>query len=148
MLALGLGPLLLAPLGPQSSYVRQVLPDLMLLAIVLGIGYTVGILVATGGVTPDQQGAVSGIATTSQQLGGALGLRTLPTIVSIAAGIAMAVCGALGAAVVALLVRQPVLAPPAELPLVSDTCHTAACQPGLVDATTEAAWRSSSSAVS
>lgn len=166
MLSLGLGPLQLAPLGPQSSYVWQILPGLVIFAVGLGVGYTVGILVATGGVAPDQQGAVSGIVTTSQQLGSALGLATLTTIASIAAsiagsgaqarflagfraaGIAMAVCGALDAAVVALLVRQPVVAAPTALPLVAGTCHTAACQPGPVDATTEVVWKSSSGAVS
>ena len=94
--------------------------------------------------------------TTSQQLGGALGLATLTTIASVAASVAgsgaqaaflvgfraavvaMAACGALGAAVVA----------PAELPPVAGTCYAAACQSGLVDATTEAAWNSSSGAVS
>jgi hypothetical protein len=64
-----------------------------------------------------------------------------------AAEIAMAVCGALGA-VVALLVRQVVVVALAALPPVEGPCHTAVCQPGLVDATTEAARRSSSGAVS
>lgn len=64
-----------------------------------------------------------------------------------AAGIAMAVYGALGAAVVTLLVRQTVVVALAALPPVTGTCY-AAWQPGLVDATTQMAWRSSSGAVS
>lgn len=122
MLALAAGSALLARVSPDGGYLADVLPGLVLVAVGLGAGFTVGTLAATSGVRAEQQGAASGILTTSQQLGGAVGLALLATVASAVAGdasspealvggfraafLAMCGLGLLAAATVWVLVRE------------------------------------------
>lgn len=80
MLALAAGGALLSQISPHGTYVVDVLPGMLLVAVGLGIGFTVGTLAATAGVEAKQQGVASGVLSTSQQIGGALGLAILTTV--------------------------------------------------------------------
>lgn len=125
MLALAAGSLVLSQITPQSPYLGLVLLGLCLVAIGLGFGFTLGTLAATAGVPAKQQGIASGILSTSQQIGGALGLAVLTTVASIVtrgatgsaslaltsgfsvAFLIMSGLGLVAALVVLVLVRQP-----------------------------------------
>jgi EmrB/QacA subfamily drug resistance transporter len=82
MLSLALGSFLLSNVSPNGHYFLTVLPGLILVAIGLGFGYTLGTMAATSGIEASQQGLASGILNTSQQLGGAIGLAILATVAS------------------------------------------------------------------
>lgn len=86
MLALAVGAALLAQITPRSSYISGALPGLLLAAVGLGFGFTVGTLAATAGVVPRLQGVASGIFNTSQQIGGALGLAVLASVAGAVSG--------------------------------------------------------------
>lgn len=61
----------------NGSYVHDVLPGLIIMAIGLGMSFVSLTIAATGGVAPDKSGLASGLINTSQQVGGALGLAIL-----------------------------------------------------------------------
>jgi MFS family permease len=82
MLALVGDSVLLSQISPHDNYLVTVLPGMLLIAIGLGVGFTVGTLTATAGVPAEQQGVASGILSTSQQIGGAVGLAVLTTVAS------------------------------------------------------------------
>lgn len=96
MVALAAGSLLLYRIAPDGAYLTDVLPGMVLVAAGMGVGFTVGTLAATAGVEGGRQGAASGILTTCQQVGGAVGLAVLAAVA--AAGTAGAASGAAGAA--------------------------------------------------
>jgi EmrB/QacA subfamily drug resistance transporter len=79
--ALGVvGLLLFLRLTPDSSYVTDLLPGIMLAAIGMGLVFVPITLIATSGVPRDDAGLASGLFNTSQQIGGALGLALLSTL--------------------------------------------------------------------
>jgi EmrB/QacA subfamily drug resistance transporter len=78
-LLLGAGMLLQARLPVQGSYLRDVLPAIVVTAAGLGLGFVAATIAATAGVPARQQGLASGVLNTSQQLGGAVGLAVLAT---------------------------------------------------------------------
>jgi len=126
MIALAAGSLLLLGVSPDGGYLTDVLPGMVLVAAGMGVGFTVGTLAATSGVEAGRQGAASGILTTSQQVGGAVGLALLATVAAAATGeetgvpaaealvggfraafLAMCGFGLLAAGTVWTLVREP-----------------------------------------
>jgi EmrB/QacA subfamily drug resistance transporter len=79
--ALGaLGLLLFLRLTPDSSYVADLLPGIMLISIGMGLVFVPITLIATSGVPVDDAGLASGLFNTAQQIGGALGLALLTTL--------------------------------------------------------------------
>jgi len=85
MVALCAGAALLGQIAPRDGYLGA-LPGMLLVAVGLGLGFTVGILAATAGVDARQQGVASGIVGTSQQVGGAIGLAVLTAVAGAVTG--------------------------------------------------------------
>jgi len=77
-----LGLLSFLRLTPDSSYVTDLLPGILLTAVGMGLVFVPITLIATSGVPVDDAGLVSGLFNTSQQIGGALGLALLSTFAS------------------------------------------------------------------
>ena len=73
------GMLLFVRLSPDSTYVADILPGIMLASIGMGLVFVPLTLIATSGVPVDDAGLASGLFNTSQQIGGALGLALLST---------------------------------------------------------------------
>ena len=73
------GMLLFLRLSPESTYVGDILPGIMLASIGMGLTFVPVTLIATSGVPVDDAGLASGLFNTSQQIGGALGLALLST---------------------------------------------------------------------
>jgi EmrB/QacA subfamily drug resistance transporter len=67
-------------LTPDSSYLANLLPGIMLISIGMGLVFVPITLIATSGVPPDDAGLASGLFNTAQQIGGALGLALLSTL--------------------------------------------------------------------
>jgi EmrB/QacA subfamily drug resistance transporter len=80
----GAGLLALCAMAVDGSYWTTVLPGLMLLGIGQGLGFAPGMIAATSGVSDDEQGLASGLVTTSQQLGGAVGFAILTSLAAAA----------------------------------------------------------------
>ncbi|MFG2142716.1 MFS transporter [Streptomyces sp. NPDC048696] len=117
----GAGALGLA-LTSDGSY-AQLLPGIVLLGLGQGAAWTGMWIAATAGVAPDDQGVASGLASTTLQVGGAVGLAVL---VAAAGGVGQntsgpglldgirtavfAIAGAIGCGALALLIPVAVLA--------------------------------------
>ena len=71
--------LLFVRLTPDSTYVADILPGIMLASIGMGLTFVPLTLIATSGIPVDDAGLASGLFNTSQQIGGALGLALLST---------------------------------------------------------------------
>ena len=71
------GLLLFLRLTPDSTYLADLLPGIMLTSIGMGLVFVPITLIATSGVPADDAGLASGLFNTSQQIGGALGLAVL-----------------------------------------------------------------------
>jgi len=74
-----LGMLLFVRLTPDSTYLADILPGIMLTSIGMGLTFVPLTLIATSGIPVDDAGLASGLFNTSQQVGGALGLALLST---------------------------------------------------------------------
>ncbi len=74
-----LGMLLFVRLTPDSTYLTDILPGIMLTSIGMGLTFVPLTLIATSGIPVDDAGLASGLFNTSQQVGGALGLALLST---------------------------------------------------------------------
>lgn len=74
LLAVGLG------LDGSSAYATHVLPWIVLDGLGQGITWTAMWIAASTGVRPGEQGIASGITSTSQQVGGAIGLAVLVAV--------------------------------------------------------------------
>jgi predicted MFS family arabinose efflux permease len=96
-LALAAGSLALFATAPvDGTFVRHVLPSMVLLGIGAGIAFNPVLLAAMGDVEPHEAGLASGVVNTSFMMGGALGLAVLVAVsdsrtVSLTAGGAGAV---------------------------------------------------------
>ncbi|WP_285608227.1 MFS transporter [Actinokineospora globicatena] len=66
-------------ISPDGTYLALV-PGMLILGLGQGTGYTLMFGAATSGIDPAEQGVGSGMASTSQQVGGALGLAILVAI--------------------------------------------------------------------
>jgi EmrB/QacA subfamily drug resistance transporter len=76
------GTFLLSFLTPTSSYVINLLPAFLILALGMGLSFVAVTVAATSGVPDQETGLASGLINTSQQLGGALGLAVLTVVAS------------------------------------------------------------------
>ena len=74
-----LGLLLFLRLTPDSSYLVDLLPGILITSIGMGLTFVPVTLIATSGVPAEDAGLASGLFNTSQQIGGALGLAALST---------------------------------------------------------------------
>ncbi|MGE5689253.1 MAG: MFS transporter [Pseudomonadota bacterium] len=74
------GMLWLSTIGPQGSYVADLLGPILMMSFGMGLTFVPMTLVATSGIETDDAGLASGLFNTSQQIGGALGLAVLTTI--------------------------------------------------------------------
>ncbi len=64
----------------DGSYVADVLGPMFLCGMGLGLSFVPQTIAAVSGVAPHEAGLASGLVTTSQQVGGALGLAVLSTV--------------------------------------------------------------------
>ena len=64
----------------HATYVRDLLPALVLLGVGAGLAFPSLMTLAMSAATPEDSGLASGLVNTSQQVGGALGLAVLATI--------------------------------------------------------------------
>jgi len=64
----------------DGTYVTDVLPSMILLALGAGLAFNPLLLAAMGDVTPEQSGLASGLVNTTQMMGGALGLAILASL--------------------------------------------------------------------
>ncbi len=90
MILLAAGCLLLNGLPVGGSYVRDVLPGLVLFGPGLGAGSVAGAIAAVAGVSQSESGLASGLSNMSFQIGGALGIAVLSTVAVSRTGSAMA----------------------------------------------------------
>jgi EmrB/QacA subfamily drug resistance transporter len=75
-----IGLLLLGGLPVDGSYVGNLLPDLLVMFLGMGLTFVPITLMATTRVDPRDAGLASGLLNTAQQIGGALGLAVLSTL--------------------------------------------------------------------
>jgi EmrB/QacA subfamily drug resistance transporter len=79
----------------HGSYVGDLLPGFLLIAVGIGFSFVPISIAALAGVRPAEAGLASGLINTSQQIGGALGIAALSTIATsrtdskVAAGVAL-----------------------------------------------------------
>ena len=78
LIAAGLALFAQAPV--DGSYVRDVLPVMIVLAFGIGVSFPALMTVAMSGATQEDAGLASGLVNTSMQVGGALGLAVLATL--------------------------------------------------------------------
>jgi EmrB/QacA subfamily drug resistance transporter len=64
----------------DSSYVKDLLPAMIIFALGSGFSITAGIIAATLDVLDKEQGLAAGLVETSRQIGAAFGLAILPTV--------------------------------------------------------------------
>jgi EmrB/QacA subfamily drug resistance transporter len=76
----GVGALLLSGMSPDGGYVSDVLPGLLVLDAGIGLAAAGIFITALAGVDHQEAGVVSGLVTTSHELGAALVLPVLSTI--------------------------------------------------------------------
>jgi EmrB/QacA subfamily drug resistance transporter len=85
MVLASLGMVVLAQLGPHSSYAAHILPALILQALGMGLVFAPAMSGATLGVAPSDAGVASAMVNTSQQVGGSIGTAVLSTLANTAA---------------------------------------------------------------
>jgi MFS family permease len=89
---------LLTTIPVNGTYAANLLPGLLLMSAGMGLLFVPITLIATSNVSDEDAGPASGILTTSQQVGGALGIAVLSTV---AAGTSESLGAASPAALVA-----------------------------------------------
>jgi EmrB/QacA subfamily drug resistance transporter len=67
-------------ISPHGSYVATLLPGFLLAGVGLGLSFVPATIGAVSGVVADEAGVASGLITTTQQIGGAMGVALLSTI--------------------------------------------------------------------
>ena len=88
--ALAAGILYLTQISAGGSYVADLLPAFLLIALGVGFSFVPVSIVALAGVDSAEAGLASGLLNTSQQIGGALGIAALSTIAASRADDALA----------------------------------------------------------
>jgi EmrB/QacA subfamily drug resistance transporter len=76
------------PVG--ASYLVDVLPPMLLVGVGMGLAFPALMTLGMSGATPSDAGLVSGVMSTTQQVGGSLGLAVLATLASSRAGSVLA----------------------------------------------------------
>ena len=74
------GLLLLARTPVDATYVRDLLPPMVLIGLGAGLGFPSLMMLAMSGATESDSGLASGLVNTSAQVGGAIGLAVLATL--------------------------------------------------------------------
>jgi predicted MFS family arabinose efflux permease len=82
LLAAAGGLWLMSTLDPGSAYVADVLPALIVVAAGLGLAFVPVMGMATGGAQERDGGLASGLMTSAQQVGGAIGIAVMITVAS------------------------------------------------------------------
>ena len=100
MTALTAGLVYFTQVSVGGSYVADLLPGFLLIAIGIGFSFVPISIAALTGVQPAEAGLASGLINTSQQIGGALGIAALSTIATSRADDAVAAGSPLPAALV------------------------------------------------
>ena len=80
MVLAAIGLFLLSRVPVDGTYLRDLLPGLLLMSFGMGMTFVPITLIATTNVAADDAGLASGLFNTSQQVGGALGLAVLSTL--------------------------------------------------------------------
>jgi EmrB/QacA subfamily drug resistance transporter len=88
--ALGAGILYLTQISVGGSYLADLLPGFLLIAVGVGFAFVPISIAALAGVESAEAGLASGLLNTSQQIGGALGIAALSTIATSRADDALA----------------------------------------------------------
>jgi EmrB/QacA subfamily drug resistance transporter len=86
MTALSAGLLYFTQVSVGGSYVGDLLPGFLLVAVGLGFSFVPISIAALAGVHPSEAGLASGLFNTSQQIGGALGIAALSAIATSTTG--------------------------------------------------------------
>ncbi|MFT4050513.1 MAG: MFS transporter [Solirubrobacterales bacterium] len=81
-LVAAVGTFAMAQIGPETAYWSGVMPSMMLIAGGFGLAFVPLLGVATSGVEERNAGIASGLLTSNQQIGGAVGIAALVTIAS------------------------------------------------------------------
>jgi MFS family permease len=80
-MALAVGGLIyFAQISPHGTYLGTLLPGFLLAGVGLGLSFVPVTIGAMSGVVPGEAGVASGLITTTQQIGGALGVAVLSTV--------------------------------------------------------------------
>jgi EmrB/QacA subfamily drug resistance transporter len=87
---IGAGLLLFAQSPVDGTYVRDILPAMVLIGLGAGLGFPSLMMLAMSGATPSDSGLASGLVNTSVQVGGAIGLAVLATLATERTGELMA----------------------------------------------------------
>ncbi len=80
MAALSAGLIYFTQISPDGSYLGDLLPGFLLVAVGLGFSFVPISIAALAGVQPAEAGLASGLINMSQQIGGALGIAALSAI--------------------------------------------------------------------
>jgi EmrB/QacA subfamily drug resistance transporter len=80
MTALSAGLIYFTQVSPNGSYLGDLLPGFLLIAVGLGFSFVPISIAALAGVQPAEAGLASGLINMSQQIGGALGIAALSAI--------------------------------------------------------------------
>jgi EmrB/QacA subfamily drug resistance transporter len=80
LVLLGAGFAYYTQISPNGSYVTDLLPGFLLTGTGLGFSFVPISIAALGGITNKEAGLASGLITTSQQIGGGIGLAVLSTV--------------------------------------------------------------------
>ncbi len=76
------GTFMLSFLTASSPYLTHLLPAFVLMGVGFGLSFVAITVAATSGVPANEAGLASGLISTSQQLGGALGIAALAVVAS------------------------------------------------------------------
>src|SRR5690606_6478618 len=102
-------------LTPESGYVRDLLPALLITAPGLMAAFIAVFVAGTSAVGPDRQGLISGLLATAQQVGASLGLALMGALIADGRGlqpgfVALIVLSAAAIVPALLLPRRPAAA--------------------------------------
>ncbi|GAA3235654.1 MFS transporter [Nonomuraea helvata] len=106
------GLLLLSGLAAGDSYAAHVLPGMLILSVGNGLSLPVMAAAAVDGTTEEDAGLGSAVFTSVQQIGGAIGVAALTTMGYSGGLTAGAVCVALGAVLIVVLLPSRAGGPP------------------------------------
>ena len=82
MALLAAGMLLFTQIPVDGSYASDLLPGFLIIALGMALCFVPISIAALAGVTPSEAGLASGLINTSQQIGGALGIAALGSVVA------------------------------------------------------------------